>query len=130
MRYFSLGLASGSAFCNRVQERKRLKLNIENNIHTAVVASRRYGKTSLIRKVIHDGKYDSILIDFLVASSLSSAMQILVDSLSDFLVKKAPSIKKIKPLLSKFFRFFEPTVSVGLDDELSVELSLKKNNII
>ena len=44
---FPLGKAYGSAFCNRIDETKKLISNIENGKHTFLVAPRRYGKSSL-----------------------------------------------------------------------------------
>lgn len=128
MDYFSTGLSKGKAFCNRVKEREHLRKNIDNNIHTLVVASRRLGKTSLIQKVIREAKYPCIKIDLLIVSSVEDAQQLIIESISEYLVQSAPTMQKIKPLLSKFFKSFKPNLSIGLDDKISLELNYQPGN--
>jgi len=50
--FFLKGLALGSNFCNRVSERVQLKNNIESARATLIMASRRYGKISLVLDVL------------------------------------------------------------------------------
>ena len=52
--YFPRGIASESAFCNRIAERKKLLNNIETGQHTLLISPRRYGKTSLVNYVVKD----------------------------------------------------------------------------
>ena len=52
--YFPRGIAVGEAFCNRESERKCLSKIIKSGQHTLLMSSRRYGKTSLVRYVIHE----------------------------------------------------------------------------
>ena len=66
---FPRGIAVGKSFYDRTTERKKLKQNIDNTIHTALIAPRRYGKTSLIAQVIHENKIDHIWIDFMTIMS-------------------------------------------------------------
>ncbi|MCK4763346.1 MAG: ATP-binding protein [Candidatus Aminicenantes bacterium] len=40
----------GDAFTNRKDEIKRLKSNIENNVHTMLISPRRWGKSSLVKQ--------------------------------------------------------------------------------
>lgn len=40
----------GDAFIDRIAEIKRLKSNIENNIHTMLISPRRWGKSSLVKQ--------------------------------------------------------------------------------
>lgn len=124
MSWFPLGLADEKAFCNRTEERAYLKTNIENHIHTVVIASRRYGKTSLIKKVIKDEKYLYTFVDFLVIANLHSAQQLIADSVNDLLIQQAPTMQKLKPLLTKFFKAFKPTMSLDMEDKLKLDLSL------
>jgi AAA+ ATPase superfamily predicted ATPase len=39
----------GDAFTDRTAEIKRLKSNIENNVHTILISPRRWGKSSLVK---------------------------------------------------------------------------------
>jgi hypothetical protein len=45
--YFPLGMATGAAFCNRTDETTILEKNIKNGNHILLLATRRYGKSSL-----------------------------------------------------------------------------------
>lgn len=57
INYFSLGIAKGEAFCNRVSKRKQLISNIEKNKHTIVISPRRYGKSSLVLCSLDEMKF-------------------------------------------------------------------------
>ena len=63
-KYFPQGIATGTAFCNRTEERKLLKNSVASNEHTVLVAPRRYGKTSLITQVLKDVDHPSVNMDF------------------------------------------------------------------
>lgn len=52
--YFPRGVASDTAFCNRVEERKRLIQNIQTGQHTLLISPRRYGKTSLVNYAVKE----------------------------------------------------------------------------
>lgn len=54
--WFPTGLVTKEGFCNREEERNRLKRNIASGRHTLLVAPRRYGKSSLVRQVIMESK--------------------------------------------------------------------------
>lgn len=50
----------GDAFTDRTQEMKRLRSNIENNVHTMLISPRRWGKSSLVKQTaIHLAKSSS-----------------------------------------------------------------------
>lgn len=52
--YFPRGVADDPAFCNRVEERKRLIHNIKTGQHTLLTSPRRYGKTSLVNYAVKE----------------------------------------------------------------------------
>ncbi|MBA2648461.1 MAG: ATP-binding protein [Legionella sp.] len=64
---FPLSIASGEAFCNRIDETARLKLCIEQRRPVLLVSPRRYGKTSLALHAIHQTKLPFAHIDFFSA---------------------------------------------------------------
>ena len=61
---FPLSIASGEAFCNRVDETSRLVRCIENRRPVLLVSPRRYGKTSLALHAIQRNKLPYAHIDF------------------------------------------------------------------
>ncbi len=48
--YFPSKLATGKAFCNRINELTQLRMNINKSRHTVIYSPRRYGKSSLVNK--------------------------------------------------------------------------------
>ena len=54
--YFPLTVASGPAFCNRIEEISKLRGYILNKRPTLVISPRRYGKTSLVLEVVQQTK--------------------------------------------------------------------------
>ena len=68
MNLFPSGIAEGEAFCNRAYERKLLAEHFGDRTHTVVVAPRRYGKSSLIRKVVTENDMLYSWTDFLTVS--------------------------------------------------------------
>ena len=53
MELFPLRVAV-DRFCNRVEERQTLKRNIAEKRPTVLISPRRYGKSSLAHKVVHE----------------------------------------------------------------------------
>ena len=51
---FPLGVATGSAHCNRKEERAELAGNVLTGAHTWLWGQRRMGKTSLVEQVLQD----------------------------------------------------------------------------
>ena len=67
--YFPLGVAVGSSFCNRTQETSLLIDNIRNGKHTLLIATRRYGKSSLALHALGLSQCPYVEIDFYMATS-------------------------------------------------------------
>ena len=64
---FPLSIASGEAFCNRIDETQRLKLCITHHRPILLVSPRRYGKTSLALHGIKQSGFPYAHIDFFSA---------------------------------------------------------------
>tara|TARA_R110000868_G_scaffold158036_4_gene385888 strand:- start:54871 stop:55989 length:1119 start_codon:yes stop_codon:yes gene_type:complete len=108
-QYFPLGLAKGQAFCNRIAERKRLKHNINKGQHSLVIATRRYGKSSLVLYVLNDMEVPYASADLFIAVSDSDieaeillAVKALLNQLTSKLTQSVDYIKNfIKQLKLK-----------------------------
>ena len=46
--------AEGNYFTDRIEDSKRLEANLTHGINTILISPRRWGKTSLVKKVIGD----------------------------------------------------------------------------
>lgn len=63
---FTFGVATaGSNFTDREQETKRLLANFRNGINTILISPRRWGKTSLVKKVCQVADSDELRIVYL-----------------------------------------------------------------
>ncbi len=84
-KFFPKGIAKEGQFFNRTKELKRLVGNLENVVHTVLVAPRRYGKTSLAKEAIRQTGYPSVELDLFVATSEVDVGQKIVAAVSDLI---------------------------------------------
>ncbi len=119
-RMFPAGIAMGEAFYDRVQERKNLSENISHGIHTVLVAPRRFGKTSLIKKVLDDTKTPFIWLDFMAITSGEEAQIRFLNHISELIVSIAKTETRLKQLITKYFSLFKPELSIGIPGVLKV----------
>ena len=110
---FPSGLALGEAFYDRDQERRQLLQNIRSTYHTVLIAPRRFGKTSLIRKVIEDGGLYYIWLDFMTLTTQSLAQSKLLDHIADIIMQLGKTEDKIRSLLRRFFTHLQPELTLG-----------------
>lgn len=123
------------SFTNREAESAKLKSNLINGINTTIISPRRWGKSSLVEKVIHeinknDKKTKTIIIDLFSVSSEEEFLEHFARE-----VIKASSTKWQEWMSSgrEFFKKLIPKLSVGIDPTTDFNLSfdwleLKKNN--
>jgi len=100
---FPRKIARGDAFCNRLQEKTRLKENYETNQHTLIVSPRRYGKSSLAMQTIAELDVAYAYAQFLNAFSDEVIVKRLTLCLSELLTKIESPTKKALLTLGKFF---------------------------
>jgi len=62
--FFYGGVAKEDYFCNRTSEIKEIRQDIYSGLNILLFAPRRFGKTSLIKKVVEDKHISYIFIDF------------------------------------------------------------------
>lgn len=110
---FLRGIAQGNIFYGRVNERKKLKQNIDNRSHTVLIAPRRYGKTSLITEVLCKNKIDHAWINFMTITSSEDLQIKLLQKIGDLMVKVVPNVEKLKILLAKYFSKLKPEIIFG-----------------
>lgn len=109
---FPLGIAEGAAFCNRVEERKELRQHIKTRQHTVLLAPRRYGKTSLLIKVVEETKIPYCIIDFLMAGSHEDVSDHILERIGYLVAEILPKLKKSKKNIFDLFRRFRPEITL------------------
>lgn len=113
------------AFTNREDEITKLKSNLLNGVNTTLISPRRWGKSSLVEKVISEinkkeKKTKTVIIDLF---SVGSSEEFLERYARE--VIKASSSKWQEWLQSgkEFFKKLVPTLSVGIDPHSDFSLS-------
>ncbi len=107
---FPAGIAFGDAFCNRVQEREKLKKSINSNQHIALISPRRYGKTSLMTQVLQENKHPSCMMDFFAAGNEKFVQDIIIKEVGRLLMTLLPKQKQMKEKLFSLFANFNPKI--------------------
>jgi hypothetical protein len=120
---FSFGEAvSGSAFWNREAEIKELTQDLRNGQNVIMFSARRYGKTSLIKTVLHrlaEEGLITIYMDLYPATSKEAFVRLYAKAVSESLGKPSTKIfSSIRRLLPRFL----PKLVV--DSSGKVELTL------
>lgn len=126
---------SVQSFTNRETETQKLKSNLLNGINTTLISPRRWGKSSLVEKVIADinkkePKIKTVLIDLFAVGSEAEFLEHYARE-----VIKASSSKWQEWMNSgkDFFSKLIPKLSIGIDPANDFNLSfdwdeLKKNS--
>jgi uncharacterized protein len=118
---FPRGVAVGEAFYDRIIERAYLKSNIDRNIHTVLIAPRRFGKTSLMSQVLHEANYPHIWLDFMTITSREDVQLKLMEKVSELIIKLSPWEDKLKALMRKYFKKLKPEIVLSVS-QLSLRL--------
>ena len=127
MELFPLTIATGNAFCNREEQRKKLLSNIEKGRHTLIVGPRRYGKSSLVAQTVEDlshSKKKNVLcaIDFSLLAFSSSAIEAIANAAGKALGHMAPASKKTLSWLSQRILEMNPRITLSIEGQ-QVELA-------
>ena len=103
MNYFPTHLALGRAFCNRKDELKQLKYNIEGINPALIMSPRRYGKTSLALNTFSKIKWPYAHIDFYKALSEEDIEKTILNGAGKLLGSIETAPKRLLKLASDFF---------------------------
>ncbi len=101
--YFPLKLAKGNRFCNRIEERALLKHNIQLARPTVLVSPRRYGKSSLVHRVVEEMMLPCAYIDLFLAHNDKAITRRILDGIGKLLSHMMTPTQKTAALLQKLF---------------------------
>ena len=113
MKLFPSGIATDEAFCNREQEREQLRGYIHNTEHVALLAPRRYGKTSLTNQVVQEIDIEYAWIELFAVTSFESAQNTIASAVGQLIFDLAPDIKKLQMKIKHFFQKMKPEIVIG-----------------
>lgn len=108
--YFPSKLATGKAFCNRINELKQLNVNINKGRHTAIYSPRRYGKSSLVNKVVTDLGLPYATIDLFLAHDDRMLTKRIMIGISSIISQILTPSEKILKKVQDSFRNFKVTL--------------------
>ncbi len=113
------------SFTNREEETVKLKNNLLNGINTMIISPRRWGKSSLVEKVIHDIErknktHKIVVMDLFAVNSEEEFLETFARE-----VIKASSNKWQEWIGSgkDFFKQLIPSISLGLDPSTDFSIS-------
>jgi len=115
--FLTAGYAGPEYFCDRKQETEELIQHLYNDRNTTLISPRRYGKTGLIRQVLHllaqQHGVKTVYVDLYPTRSLSDFVRALATAVAEGV--ETPVEKAFKAV-SAFARGFRPTMTI---DEFS-----------
>jgi len=122
---------SKNSFADRIIECGKLRSNLVNGINTMIISPRRWGKSSLVEKVISDihltekGIYTSI-IDLFYVNSEDEFLEIFAREI----IKASSSkweqwVKNSK----EYFKMLVPKISIGMDPNQDFSLSFDRKEL-
>jgi len=116
---------SSHSFTNREKESGKLKSNLLHGVNTTIISPRRWGKSSLVEKVMHDiAKNEKdvkvVILDMFSVSNEGEFLEVFARE-----VIKASSAKWQEWMNSgkEFFKSLVPQLSVGIDPNTDFRLS-------
>lgn len=127
LEYFPLGLAKGSAFCNRVAERRALKNNIQAGRHSLIASPRRYGKTSLVLYVLDSLNIVYERLDFFVTTDEKMIEKEFIDKANQLLNKVSSKHEYLFKIIKDQIKKLRLKLIVG-SDGVNVELMAIENS--
>lgn len=111
--YFPRGIATGSAFCNRKDERERLAGNINSGQHTLLISPRRYGKTSLVLYVANEMDVPFGESDLFIAVDAKKIEQGIISGIKKIIADIGTPVEQVLEILRNYFKDKSPRWMIG-----------------
>ena len=125
--------ASGDNFTDRENETARLLMNFRSGVNTILISPRRWGKTSLVRKVCRLAQSEELKIVYLDIFSCRSDDDFYAAFASAVLKQTSSKAEEWMEHIRQFMSRINPKVSFGVDAAadftLSLELTPKKDDV-
>lgn len=109
-------VVENEAFTNRDKEQKRVQHNIESNIHTTIISQRRWGKSSLVRKISknyeNNEKVKFVIIDMFKLRDEQDFLKVYLNSI---LKVTSTKVDEFFDSAKRFFSRLTPKFSFSTD---------------
>ena len=120
---------SAAGFTNRVKEIKRLKANFTHQVNTILISPRRWGKSSLIKKVSDEVKSRAIRIVHLDLLGIRSEEEFCKVLATETLKATGNRLEEWLRASKTFFKHITPKISLGPNPVEDFEVSFEWNEI-
>jgi len=107
--HFPQGIAKGMAFLGREKEIKDLSYNIKKGHHTLIFGSRRYGKTSLVKRVLEELKIPYGETNFFISQTQRSVELKIMETIRSVTHLLMGGEVEAGSILSKLAAYFSKT---------------------
>lgn len=128
-KYFPRGLATGSAFCNRELESKRLMHNIDVRHHTLIMSPRRYGKTSLAKYVAAKASVLFGDADLFIAIDAAQIENLIIACVNNMMSEINTPVEQTLEIVRQYFKKINANWTVGTQG-INISLIPDKNRDI
>ncbi|MDE1818317.1 MAG: hypothetical protein KGI19_06915, partial [Thaumarchaeota archaeon] len=126
-------IVSGKSFTDRKNELREFVSDLASGTNLIIFSPRRYGKTSLMMKVMEDLKKKDIMcayIDLFPASSKERFIEIFTNSIAKVKEQKIQEIvNTIKEYIPGFKVIIRPDTGTGMESSLEIELAKNKRDV-
>ncbi len=118
-------IVSSRYFTNRESESKHLNTNFRNGIHTIIISPRRWGKSSLVEKVLGDlGKQEkNVKIVRLDLFSVKNELEFLEKFAKEVIKASSPKLDHWIAYTKEFLQSVVPSINLGVDPNNDFKLS-------
>lgn len=125
---FIIGKAvEGEYFINRTENRKRLKANLTHGINTIIISPRRWGKTSLVKKVMNDIDNDKFITVFIDVFRCKSEYEFYRHFATCVIKQTSTKLDEWVETVKMFLSGITPKFSFGSDPLNDFSLSFEWN---
>lgn len=126
-------IVSGKSFTDRKNELREFASDLASGTNLIIFSPRRYGKTSLMMKVMEDLKKKDVMcayIDLFPASSKERFIEIFTNSIAKVKGQKIQEIvNTIKEYIPGFKVIIRPDTGTGMESSLEIELAKNKRDV-
>jgi hypothetical protein len=121
--------AIGDSFTDREKETERLLSNFRNRVNTVLISPRRWGKSSLVKKVGDIANSESLKVIYIDAFSLRDANEFYTVLATEVIRSTSNTMETWVEQIRRFFSRLSPKFSFGNDPINSFELSFEVESV-
>ncbi|MCQ2196777.1 MAG: ATP-binding protein [Bacteroidaceae bacterium] len=119
--------AEGEYFINRTEDRKRLEANLTHGINTIIISPRRWGKTSLVKKVMSDIDREKFITVFIDVFRCKSEYEFYRNFATCIIKQTSSKLDEWVETVKTFLSGITPKFSFGSDPLNDFSLSFEWN---